>query len=312
MNAQEPIIKQSEVGPAGRRPLGRDGMTVGPLAWGMWRFRGEDVAAAQERVEAALDVGLDFLDTADVYGPDNAEPFGAAETLLGRVLAGAPHLRDRMVLATKGGIELGTPYNSSHAYLIAACEASLRRLAVERIDLYQVHRPDLLAHPAEVARALDQLRIAGKIAEAGVSNHTPAQTTALQAHLPFPLASVQPELSALAVSALADGVLDQAMERDFLVLAWSPLGQGRLAQESLADARVAEVRAALDCVAQAQGVSRTAVAYAWILAHPSRPIPIVGSQQPARIREAAEALKVSFTRAEWYAVLTAARGEPLP
>ena len=312
MNLQKPIIRRSEIGPTGRRSLGRDGMTVGPLAWGMWRFRGEDVAAAQERVEAALDAGMDLLDTADVYGPDNAEPFGAAEALLGRVLAAAPHLRDRAVLATKGGIELGAPYNSGHAYLVAACEASLKRLEVERIDLYQVHRPDLLAHPAEVAHALETLRAAGKIAEAGVSNHTPAQTAALPAHLPFPLATVQPELSALAVGALGDGVLDQAMERDLLVLAWSPLGQGRLAQDDAADARAAEVRAALDRVAQAQGVSRTAAAYAWILAHPSRPIPIVGSQQPARIREAAEALRVVVSRAEWYAVLTAARGEPLP
>lgn len=306
------MAKLSEIDAADGRPLGGGELTVGPLAWGMWRFRGEDAATAQRLVEAALDSGLDLLDTADVYGPDNGEPFGAAEALLGQVFRAAPALRARALLATKGGIEMGTPYDSSRAYLVAACEASLKRMGVERVELYQIHRPDTLAHPAEVARALEDLRAAGKIAEAGVSNHTPAQVAALQAHLPFPLASVQPEFSALAIAPLSDGVLDQAVERDFVVLAWSPLGQGRLAGDDPADPRVTAVRAALDGVARAQGVSRTAAAYAWLLAHPSRPVPIVGSQQPARIREAADALKVSFSRADWYAVLTASRGEPLP
>ena len=295
-----------------RRPLGNEGLSVSPLAWGMWRFKGEDVAAAQARVEAALDAGIDLLDTADIYGPDNAEPFGAAETLLGQVLKAAPHLRDRMTLATKGGIEMGAPYNSSAAYLIAACEASLSRMGVERVELYQIHRPDTLAHPADVAGALDQLRRAGKIAEAGVSNHTAAQTAALQAHLPFPLASVQPEFSPLAIAPLSDGVLDQALERGYAVLAWSPLGGGRLGDARPTEPRAAAVADALDAVAGRQGVTRAAVAYAWIMAHPVRPIPIVGSQDPMRIRQSAQALKVTLSRADWYAILTAARGAPLP
>ncbi len=297
--------------PAARRPLGAQGLSVSPLAWGMWRFKGEDVAAAQARVEAALDAGIDLLDTADVYGPDNGELFGAAEALLGQVFRVAPRLRSRMTLATKGGIEMGVPYNSSADYLVTACEASLKRLGVERIDLYQIHRPDTLAHPAEVARALDTLRRIGKIGEAGVSNHTPAQVSALLAHLPFPLASVQPEFSAIAIEPLSDGVLDQAMERDLAVLAWSPLGGGRLAGAAT-EPRAQAVVKALDDLAAEKGASRTAVAYAWIMAHPARPIPIVGSQDPERIRASAEALKVSLTRAEWYGVLTAARGEPLP
>ena len=303
---------QGSSAPAARRPLGRGGLSVSPLAWGMWRFKGDDVAAAQARVEAALDAGIDLLDTADIYGPDNAEPFGAAEALLGQVLKTALHLRERVTLATKGGIEMGTPYNSGANYLITACEASLTRMGVERVELYQIHRPDVLAHPAEVAGALDRLRQAGKIAEAGVSNHTAAQAAALQAHLPFPLASVQPEFSPLAVGALSDGVLDQALERGYAVLAWSPLGGGRLGDAHPSEPRAAAVADALDAVATRQGVSRTAAAYAWILAHPARPIPIVGSQDPARIRQSAQALQVELSRADWYAILTAARGEPLP
>ena len=292
--------------------LGKTPIHVSRLAWGMWRFRGDDLRFAQELVETALESGITLLDTADVYGPDNGEPFGAAEALLGRVLAAAPHLRDRFVLASKGGIVIGTPYDSSPGYLRQAVEASLRRLGTERIDLYQIHRPDLLAHPAEVARTLDDLRREGRIGEVGVSNHTAWQTAALQAHLPFPLASTQVELSPLAIEPLADGVLDQAMTEGWAVLAWSPLGQGRLGEGAAGDARVQAVRAALDAAAERAGVSRTVAAYAWVLSHPSRPIPIVGSQRPERIREAAAALDVRLTRAEWYAVLTAGRGAPLP
>jgi predicted oxidoreductase len=284
---------------------------VTPLAWGMWRFKGDDLSAAQAQVEAALDVDINLFDTADIYGPDNGEPFGAAEALLGRVFARSPGLRERMVLATKGGIEMGVPYNSSARYLEQACEASLRRLGVERIDLYQIHRPDSLAHPYEVALALERLRAAGKIAEAGVSNHTPAQVRALAAHLPFPLASVQPEFSPLTIEPVSDGVFDQAMELSLGVLAWSPLGGGRIAEPG-ADPRACRVAEALNALAKPRGVSRTALAYAWIMAHPARPIPIVGSQRPERIAQAAEALDVTLSRAEWYGVLVAARGEPLP
>jgi predicted oxidoreductase len=295
----------------GRRRLGGSDLVVSPLAWGMWRFRGDDLDAATARVEAALEIGINLFDTADIYGPDNGEPFGAAEALLGRVFARSPRLRDAMVLATKGGIEMGVPYNSSADYLIGACEASLRRLGVERIDLYQIHRPDSLAHPAEVARALESLRAAGKIAHAGVSNHTPAQTAALIAHLPFPLASVQPEFSALVIDPLQDGVLDQAMERGLGVMAWSPLAGGRLAA-AVPEGRAGEVAGVLDDLARARGADRASVALAWVMAHPARPVPIVGSQRPERIRAAAEATRVTLTRAEWYRVLTAARGVPLP
>jgi predicted oxidoreductase len=291
--------------------LGQGSLRSAPLAWGMWRFQGDDVAAAQARVEAALAAGVTLLDTADVYGFD-AGAFGMAENLLGKVLAAAPHLRERFVLASKGGIMPGIPYDSSSAYLTSALEASLTRMGVERIDLYQIHRPDILTHPSEVAQTLTAMREAGKIGEVGVSNYTIGQVAAIQAYLPFPIAAIQIEVSPLAIEAFSDGRLDQAMERKMAVLAWSPLAQGRLGDGETSDERTLAVRAALDAIAQDKGVSRAVLVYAWLMAHPSRPIPIIGSQQPARIAEAAEALSVKLSRTEWYAVLTAARGEPLP
>ncbi|MBI1685567.1 aldo/keto reductase [Caulobacter hibisci] len=293
------------------RPLGKSGISVSPLAWGMWRFKGESVADARLLVETALESGITLLDTADVYGADTPYGFGSSEVLLGKVLRDAPHLREKFVLASKGGIILGVPYDSSADYLVAACEASLQRLGVEKIDLYQIHRPDVLAHPAEIAQALTKLRDQGKIDAVGVSNYLPSQVAALQAHLPFALASIQPEFSPLTIEPLSDGVLDQALERDLAVLAWSPLGGGRLVGQGTDD-RGRAVIEALDVIAREQHVDRAAVALAWIMAHPSRPIPIVGSQTPERITASADALRVKLSRTQWYAILTASRGVPLP
>ncbi|MDE2347830.1 MAG: aldo/keto reductase [Gammaproteobacteria bacterium] len=296
-----------------RIPLGDSGISVAPLGWGMWRFSGADRRDAERRIAAALEIGCTLFDTADIYGFGGPGGFGAAEALLGEVLAVNPGLRARMVLATKAGIRPPLPYDSGAAHLIAACEASLRRLGVESIDLFQIHRPDLLAHPAEVAGALAQLRTAGKIRAAGVSNHSAAQVEALRAHLPFELASVQPEFSPLCIGPLSDGVLDQALQRRLAVLAWSPLGQGRLGSDAQpGDARAAAVAGALDAIAAAAGVTRAAVAYAWIMRHPARPIPLIGSQNPQRIREAAAAYSLRLGREDWYRILVAARGAPMP
>jgi predicted oxidoreductase len=275
----------------------------------MWRFAGQSEAAAQALVEAALDAGITLFDTADIYG-FGEQGFGEAEALLGRVFAASPGLRGRMVLATKGGITPPMPYDSSAAWLTRAIDDSLDRLKVERVELWQVHRPDILSHPQEVARTLEAAHAAGKIGAIGVSNFTPAQIDALAHFLTIPLATNQPEFSPLFLGPLVDGQFDQAMRMGMAVLAWSPLGGGRIAEPT--NAREEAVAASLDKVAAAQGVSRTTAAFAWVMAHPARPIPIIGSQNAMRIREAATATHVRWTRTQWYEVLVAARGEPLP
>ena len=127
-----------------------------------------------DKIEQALANSMNLIDTADVYGLDwGGTAFGSAEALLGQVLAEAPGLRDRMVLASKGGIIPGVPYDS--AYLESACDASLQRLGVDQLDLYQVHRPDLLTHPEETANVLLRLIDSGKVQTVGVSNYSPSQ-----------------------------------------------------------------------------------------------------------------------------------------
>jgi predicted oxidoreductase len=216
-----------------------------------------------------------------------------------------------MVLATKGGIRPPVPYDQSAEYLTAACEASLRRLGVDHVDLYQVHRPDLLTHPAELAATLTALVERGLTRHVGVSNFTVAHTRALLAHLDLPLATVQPELSPLHVEPVLDGTLDLCAEIGATPLAWSPLGGGRLLDDD-PDGRTAAVAEVLDRLAGREGVDRQAVALAWVMGHPSRPVPIIGTQRPDRIRAAGAALSVHLDRADWYEVLVAATGEPLP
>jgi predicted oxidoreductase len=230
--------------------------------------------------------------------------------LLGEVFAENPGLRDRMVLATKGGITPPTPYDSSAEYLSQAIDDSLRRLKVDSVDLWQIHRPDILTHPSEIARTIEDAVKAGKIRAFGVSNFTVSQIATLAQLCPVPIVTTQPELSPVRIDTIENGELDQAIAMDMAVLAWSPLGGGRIADPK--DQREQAVAAALSGVAAAHGVSRTAAAYSWIMAHPARPIPIVGSQNPARIAEAADAFKIQWTRADWYAVLVAARGVALP
>jgi predicted oxidoreductase len=291
--------------------LGATDVRVSRLAWGMWRFQGDDLAHARALVDAAFEAGINLFDTADIYGFNGRDGFGDAEVLLGRLFAADPGLRPRMVLASKSGVVPGLPYDSSADYLIAACEASLRRLGTDHLDLFQVHRPDVLTHPAEVARALETLVASGKVRAVGVSNHTPMQTAALVAHLHIPLASIQPEFSPLVIEPLVDGTLDLAMQHRISVLAWSPLAGGRLGAPG-DDERAQRVCAELDAQAMRSGVSRSAAAYAWSMAHPAGIIPIVGSQQASRILEAADACKVGWAHADWYRVLVATRGAALP
>jgi len=298
--------------PADKRKLGNSEIEVSTIAWGMWRLaeNGRTAADAAKLVHAALDAGMNFLDTADIYGFDGAGGFGDAEALLGEVLAAEPALRARMVLASKGGIMPPLPYDQSAAYLASAIDASLKRLRTDTIDLYQIHRPDILAHPQEVARTLDDAVKAGKIRTLGVSNFTIHQVAALNQFLDNKLVSTQPEISPLRITCFENGELEQAMMLGLTPLAWSPLGGGRLANpQSERDKAVADE---LDRVAGAQGVSRTVAAYSWLMAHPAGISPIVGSQKPGRIAEAAEAFKVHWSRQDWYAVLVAARGERLP
>ena len=299
--------------------MGNSPLNAARLAYGCWRIA-EVGADGRAAVLAAYEAGYTLFDGADIYGG------GKAEEVFGRVVREVTGMRERILVVSKCGVRpAGTPrpdapgrYDFSPEYIVSACEQSLRRLGIETIDLYLLHRPDFLADPHAIAGAFAQLYDAGKVRCFGVSNFRPSLVTALQAACPLPLITNQIEISLTKLDAFTDGTLDQCLERHLTPMAWSPLGAGLLgdgarrllpAQKSYRPEAVVKV---LDEIALARGVNRTVVALAWLLKHPSRILPIVGSTDPQRIREATQAAELELTREEWYRLFVAARGEPLP
>lgn len=309
--------------------LGRGSLSGSRLAYGCWRLAGtwdssvvddKKIADGHRAVRAAWEAGYTLFDHADIYCD------GVAETIFGQVLKEIPELRRRAVLASKCGIrKKGVPhslspyrYDFSADYIVESCEHSLRRLGVEVIQLYQLHRPDYLCDPAEVAAAFSRLRQAGKVLEFGVSNFRPSQVTMLQRACPMPLVVNQVEISLKRLECFEDGTLDQCLAEQITPLAWSPLGGGGLVDNNPIELRLPNhaqriaLREVMEELARTHAVSRTVIALAWLLKHPARIVPIIGSIQPERIREAVGALSVDLTREEWYRLLEAARGERLP
>ncbi|MHA3773802.1 aldo/keto reductase [Verrucomicrobiota bacterium sgz303538] len=300
--------------------IGQSSLSSTALAYGCWRLAGtsnpDEVQpsgreAGRRAAIAAYEAGYTLFDHADVYCQ------GVAEEIFGEVLREVSGMRDRIVIASKCGIRLpddpkGAPYryDFSAGHIVWSCEQSLKRLGVETIDIYQLHRPDWLADWTEVAEAFTRLREQGKVKEFGVSNFRPSQVAALQKACDRPLVINQVEISLLRLACFEDGTLDQCQSEKITPLAWSPLGGGRLmtGQEDSGS----RIGAELDQMAKARGVSRSTLALAWLLKHPAGIIPIVGSTNPERIRESVQASEINLSREEWYSLLEVALGARLP
>jgi len=309
--------------------LGNSSLVSSRLAYGCWRIAGTWDAAAvtpdaidrgREAVLAAYDAGYTLFDHADIYCD------GVSETIFGQVLKKVPGMRPQIIIATKCAIrKSGDPtpdapfrYDFSSEHILRSCEASLQRLGVDCIDVYQLHRPDYLMHPDEVAAAFTKLQKEGKAHHFGVSNFRPSQLTALQKTCPMPLIVNQIEISLANRASFEDGTLDQCLSEKITPLAWSPLAGGLLADGPKAllpfqeGYRTKQIVTVLDDIAKERGSGRTAVALAWLLKHPANIVPIVGSTQPQNIKAAARADSINLSREEWYRLLEAARGERLP
>ena len=292
-------------------PLTPNGPDIGRLAYGCWRFAATDVDTAHEKIVTALDAGMTLIDTADIYGADTDEGFGSAEALLGEVLEADSGLRGRMILATKGGIWLGAPYDSSRDYLTAAFDRSLERLKVDQVDLYQLHRPDLLTPMAELAETLDGFVASGKTRYIGVSNFRADQIRALAANMKTPIISVQNEFSVLCQDPIEDGVLSWCEENSALFMAWSPLGGGRLFSHG-GTATDASVRETVGRLAKEKETDEASIALSFLSMCPGPVIPIIGTQNVDRIAALGREPLPALTRREWYDIVEAYRGGPMP
>jgi len=288
-------------------------LTLSPIVAGAWRMA-EWQLSPQDRlrwIEENLELGISSFDHADIYGGYRVE------ALFGEALALAPSLRQRLQLVSKCGIKLVSParpqnrfhcYDTSFTHVRASVDESLRALRTDHLDLLLIHRPDVLMDAAELADTFDGLRRAGKVLHFGVSNFTPPQLELLQARTP--LATNQVELSPLHLDPLHDGTLDQCQRLGLRPMLWSPLAGGRLFSGE--DERARRVRDELQRLAAELGVALTTVVFAWLLRHPSRPHPIVGSSRIAASREALAALDLRLTPEQWYRVWTASTGHEVP
>lgn len=311
-----------------RISLGQSAIQGSRIAYGCWRVLGPEgvepnpnrEANARRSITAAYEAGFTLFDHADIYAD------GAAEKVFGDVLKQVSGMRERIVITTKCGIRRkGSPnpdspyrYDFSAEHIVASCEQSLKRLGIEHIDVYQLHRPDYLMQPDEVAKAFARLKEQGKVREFGVSNFKPQQLALLQRACSFPLIVHQVEISLARLECFEDGTLDQCMAEKITPMAWSPLAGGRLSETLPIDINSPEhakrigLRETLDDIARDYGVTRTIIALAWLLKHPAGIVPIIGSAKVERIQEAANADKVHLSRDEWYRLMEAARGERLP
>ena len=302
-----------------RVSLSPNGPEFSRLVYGTWRLLDEPAVASPssilERLKACLDLGITTLDTAEIYG------LYRVEEALGQALALDPSLRSRFEIVTKCGIYVPCDfhpdrrtafYNVTAARIVKSTEKSLRFLGVDSLDLLLVHRPDWLTSIDETAEGLNQLLRAGKIRAAGVSNYNVHQFEALNSRLDQPLVTNQVEFSLLHMDPIFDGVADQCQRLRIKPMAWSPLGGGRLMDGS-GDPASARLHAKAAELAPKYGhASLDQLAYAWLLAHPSQPLPVIGTNKIDRIQSVAQAADIQLEREDWYALWEAAKGHSIP
>lgn len=288
--------------------------------WNPAEVTAEHRKAGKAALLAAYEAGYTLFDHADIYGQ------GSCESIHGELLAEMPDLREGTVIATKCGIRFGgdpkpdSPhrYDFSKEHILWSCDQSLRRLGIETIDIYQLHRPDLLMNPDEIGEAFEKLHAAGKVRYFGVSNFAPSFVETLQKGLGSKLTVNQVEIHLGRLACFYDGTLDQCLRERIVPLSWSPLGGGWLGDGGTVseDDPKAEGKrkllAVLDATAKEHGVTRSVVSLAWLMKHPAGIVPIVGSTKPDRIRDMMGADTLDLSREEWYRILVAARMEPLP
>lgn len=322
------------------QPLGTSDLTVTRIGYGCMHLGGSwdgaplDEATRREAlkvVRTALDAGINFFDHADIYC------HGKSEETFATLWQERPGLRDKIVLQSKCGIRFGGDPNPrsphrfdfSYEHIVRSVEGSLKRLNTDYLDVLLLHRPDPLMEPEEVARAFDELFAAGKVRWFGVSNHTAAQIELLRHFVRQPIVANQVAFNVIHTHLLNEGIvfnqdnpllsrnegtIEYCRLHKITLQAWGPLAWGRVtgrATEAPPE-KIGKTTAAVAEMAKEKGVSGEAVLIAWILRHPARIQPIIGTTNVERIRACCQADGLTLAREEWYRLFTAGRGEALP
>jgi len=300
--------------------LGTSALEVPVIAVGCMRINRLDKTEAERFIRTALEEGANFFDHADIYGG------GACEELFADAIGMNDDVRETIILQSKCGIRQGM-YDFSKQHILSSVDGILKRLKTDYLDVLLLHRPDALVEPEEVAEAFDRLESSGKVRHFGVSNHNPMQIQLLKKSVKQPIVANQLQLSITNATMISAGINvnmenDAAVNRDGSVLdfcrlhditiqPWSPFQYGFFERVFLGSDKFPELNRKLDEIAGRYGVSTTTIAIAWLLRHPARMQPVIGTMNIQRLKDCCRASEIELTREEWYEIYRAA-GNRLP
>ena len=298
--------------------FGKSGIQVPTIAVGCMRISDMNEKQVSAFIDTALQNGACFFDHADIYGGCKSEE------VFGKVLT--PSMREKIMIQTKCGIRKGM-FDFSYEHIVNSVDGSLKRLGTEYVDVLLLHRPDALMEPDEVAKAFDYLKASGKVRHFGVSNQNPYQMQLLLNSLDMPLCANQLQFSVMHSSMIQSGINvnmynESAVNRDGGVLdycrlnkitiqPWSPMQYGFFEGCFIDNEKFPELNCVLETIGNKYGVSKTTVAFAWILRHPAKMQPVTGTTNLTRLADCFKASEVKLTREEWYEIYRAA-GNVLP
>jgi predicted oxidoreductase len=290
------------------------------IALGCMRSSGLSPQEMLTLIKTAVDGGINFFDHADIYAD------GESEVRFAEALALEPGLREQLIVQTKCGIRRGS-FDFSKEHILRSVDGSLERLGTDHVDVLLLHRPDALVEPEEVAEAFTQLESQGKVLHFGVSNQNPMQIELLSRYVTQPILFNQLQFSITNTGMIDSGInvnmeidasvnrdgsiLDYCRLKDITIQPWSPFQYGFFEGVFLDNDKFPELNARIDEIAEKYGVPNTAIAIAWILRHPARMQPIVGTTKASRVADICKASDVRLTREEWYQIYLAA-GNKLP
>tara|TARA_R110002073_G_scaffold123234_2_gene266824 strand:+ start:5200 stop:6066 length:867 start_codon:yes stop_codon:yes gene_type:complete len=280
---------------------------AGCMSWGAWgkQFSKEQMVA---QLNITLDAGITTFDHADIYGDYTTE------AAFGNAFSESGLQRETVQLISKCGIQyVGDTrdnkikhYNYSKDYIIWSVEKSLTDLKTDYLDLLLLHRPSPLMHPNEIAEAINRLQEQGKIIDFGVSNFTPSQVDLISDKNPILVNQIEFSLSQH--SAMHNGSLDQMILKEITPMCWSPLGNV-FREETAANSRIKEV---LGELGKKYNASEDQLLLAWILKHPSKIHPVIGTSNKERIANAVKAVEIDLELEDWFTLLVACQGHKVP
>lgn len=300
--------------------LGKSGLQGSQIALGCMRLAGMEKEDVKKLIYTALDEGINFFDHADIYGR------GKSEEIFSESIKN-DDLREKMIIQTKCGIVPGIMYDFSKEHILTSVDESLKRLKTDYVDTLLLHRPDALMEMEEVAEAFRKLKESGKVKHFGVSNHTPLQIELLNKYLDEKLIINQLQFSIMHTGMIDNGInmntkFDGAIDRDNEVLnycrlhditiqAWSPYQYGMFEGVFLDNDKFKDLNKKLDELSEVYGVSKTALATAFISRHPAKIQTVVGTTNCERIKDICTSTNITLSRQHWYEIYTAA-GNTLP